>query len=109
MPRPRSTQISIEDTPYYHCCSRTVRRAYLTGVDDFTGKSYEHRRGWIEEQIFTLAEMFAIDVVAYAVMGNHLHIVLHIDIELANNWTDREVVVKKYGQAWLMEYLPSSD
>ncbi|NRB23773.1 transposase [Shewanella sp.] len=92
MPRPRSTQISIEDTPYYHCCSRTVRCAHLTGVDDITGKSYEHRRGWIEEQIFNLAEMFAIDVVAYAVMSNHLHIVLHIDIELANNWTDREVV-----------------
>ncbi|QFU22573.1 hypothetical protein FS418_12220 [Shewanella sp. YLB-09] len=35
----RSTQISIEDTPYYHCCSRTVRHVYLTGVDDFTGMS----------------------------------------------------------------------
>ncbi|TRY10194.1 Mobile element protein, partial [Shewanella hanedai] len=23
MPRPRRTQISIEDTPYYHACSRT--------------------------------------------------------------------------------------
>ncbi|MGL4614899.1 MAG: Mobile element protein, partial [Shewanella sp.] len=22
MPRPRRTQISLEDTPYYHCCSR---------------------------------------------------------------------------------------
>ncbi len=26
MPRPRRTQISLEDTPYYHCCSRVVRR-----------------------------------------------------------------------------------
>ncbi|MEL4249393.1 Mobile element protein, partial [Shewanella xiamenensis] len=25
MPRPRRTQISLEDTPYYHCCSRVVR------------------------------------------------------------------------------------
>ncbi|MEZ9823324.1 Mobile element protein, partial [Shewanella sp. 10N.286.45.A1] len=24
MPRPRRTLISIEDTPYYHCCSRVV-------------------------------------------------------------------------------------
>ncbi|MGL5390527.1 MAG: Mobile element protein, partial [Shewanella sp.] len=22
MPRPRRTQISVEDTPFYHCCSR---------------------------------------------------------------------------------------
>ncbi|MCL1164481.1 Mobile element protein, partial [Shewanella chilikensis] len=26
MPRPRRTQISLEDTTYYHCCSRVVRR-----------------------------------------------------------------------------------
>lgn len=25
-------------------------------------------------------------------MSNHLHLVLRIDIELANSWTDREVV-----------------
>ncbi|TRY09465.1 transposase [Shewanella hanedai] len=92
MPRPRRTQISIEDTPYYHACSRTVRRAFLTGVDDYTGKSYEHRREWIEEQILSLADIFAIDVAAYAVMSNHLHLVLRIDIESANNWSDREVV-----------------
>ena len=92
MPRPRRTQISLEDTPYYHVWSRTVRRAFLTGVDDYTGKSYEHRREWIETQILSLADIFAIDVAAYAVMSNHLHLVLRIDIELANNWSDREVV-----------------
>ncbi|NRB24660.1 transposase [Shewanella sp.] len=92
MPRPRSTQISIEDTLFYHCCSRTVRQAFIAGVDDFTGKSYEHRRGWIETQILNLAGVFAIDVAAYAVMSNHLHLVLRIDIELANRWSDREVV-----------------
>ncbi|SQH77860.1 protein of unknown function [Shewanella benthica] len=27
MPRPRRTQVSIEDTPMYHCCSRVTRRA----------------------------------------------------------------------------------
>ncbi|NRD72636.1 transposase [Shewanella sp. VB17] len=92
MPRPRSTQISLEDTLYYHCCSRTVRRAFIAGVDDYSGKSYEHRRGWIEAQILNLADIFAIDVAAYAVMSNHLHVVLRIDIESANSWSDREVV-----------------
>ncbi|EDQ00360.1 hypothetical protein [Shewanella benthica] len=92
MPRPRSTQISIEDTLFYHCCSRTVRQAFIAGVDAFTGKSYEHRRGWIETQLLNLAGVFAIDVAAYAVMSNHLHLVLRIDIELANRWSDREVV-----------------
>ncbi|WP_260847920.1 transposase, partial [Shewanella algae] len=34
----------------------------------------------------------AIDVAAFAIMSNHLHLVLHIDIETANRWTDREVL-----------------
>ncbi|MRG37717.1 transposase, partial [Shewanella sp. XMDDZSB0408] len=25
MARPRQTLVSLEDTPYYHCCSRVVR------------------------------------------------------------------------------------
>ncbi len=36
MPRPRRTLISVEDTPYYHCCSRVVRRAFLCGDDKYS-------------------------------------------------------------------------
>ncbi|NRD73079.1 transposase [Shewanella sp. VB17] len=92
MPQPRRTLISIEDTPYYHCCSRVVRRAYLCGDDKYTGKNYDHRRGWVEAQVLKLSDVFAIDVAAYAVMSNHLHIVLYIDLDKANVWSDREVV-----------------
>ncbi|NRB26047.1 transposase [Shewanella sp.] len=92
MPRPRRTQISIEDTPWYHAVTRCVRKAWLTGIDPNTGKSYEHRREWVESQLLKLGAIFAINIAAYAVMSNHLHLVLRIDIELANSWTDREVV-----------------
>ncbi|MCL1155586.1 transposase [Shewanella chilikensis] len=92
MPRPRRTQISLEDTTYYHCCSRVVRRAFLCGDDAYSGKNYDHRRGWVESLLFELEAVFAIDVAAFAIMSNHLHLVLHIDIETANRWTDREVL-----------------
>ena len=67
MPKPRSQQISLVDTPYYHLCSRTVRKAFLCGVDNYTHQSYEHRRDWVESRLLELANVFAIDVCAYAV------------------------------------------
>ncbi|GAB1125310.1 MAG: hypothetical protein WAqPseu_39000 [Shewanella algae] len=60
MPRPRRTQISLEDTPYYHCCSRVVQRAFLCGDDAYSGKNYDHRRGWVESLLFELEAVFAI-------------------------------------------------
>lgn len=92
MPKPRSQQISLLDTPFYHICSRTVRKAFLCGVDKETGISYEHRRSWIEKRIFQLAQVFAIDICAHAVMHNHLHIVLHVDSEQVKSWSIAEVL-----------------
>ncbi len=92
MPKPRSQQISLLDTPFYHICSRTVRKAFLCGVDSETGVSYEHRRTWIEKRIFQLAQVFAIDICAHAVMHNHLHLVLHVDSEQVKNWSTAEIL-----------------
>lgn len=92
MPKPRKQQVSLEATPYYHCVSRCVRRAFLCGTDHSTGQCYEHRRGWLEDKLLSLPEIFAVDIAAYAVMSNHYHVVLFIDDKKAKNWTDTEVI-----------------
>jgi REP element-mobilizing transposase RayT len=91
MPKPRKRQISLDDTPYYHCIARCVRRAYLCGEDPVTGHNFEHRRQWIVDRMHLLASVFAINLCAYAVMSNHYHLVIKIDTDRAAAWGKREV------------------
>lgn len=95
----RKYQISLECTPYYHCVSRCVRRAFLCGEDTVTGKCFEHRRAWIEKRILFLAKVFAIDVCAYAVMSNHYHLVVRLAPEMAREWDEAEVL-ERWGQVF---------
>ena len=99
MPQPRKNQISLIDTPYYHCVSRCVRRSFLCGKDKFTGQSYEHRRGWVEERLLFLSSVFSIGICAYAVMNNHTHVVLCVDKDLAQSWSMKEVI-KRWHQLY---------
>ena len=62
MTRARATLVSVEDTPYYHCVARCVRRAFLCGVGTLTNQSFEHRRSWMQERLALLTELFAIDI-----------------------------------------------
>ena len=78
MTRPRSSLVSVSDTPYYHCIGRCVRRAFLCGKDPVSGKSFEHRKQRILERLKLLTEVFAIDLCAYALMSNHYHLVLRL-------------------------------
>jgi hypothetical protein len=74
MPRSRNSQVSLIDTPYYHCVTRCVRRSFICGavfmwggsraVDKYLGQNYEHRRGGVENRLLFLAGIFAIDSAA---------------------------------------------
>jgi len=91
MTRARYQQVSLSETPFYHCICRCVRRAFLCGRDNYSGQDYEHRRQWVVERLATLVNVFAIDLCAYAVMSNHYHVVLRVDQARAESWSQREV------------------
>ncbi len=94
MPNLRQNIVTEGVPQVFHCVSRCVRRAFLCGEDAYSGRCYEHRRGWVRERLRELSEAFAVDVYAYAVMSNHLHVVLRTDAERAGDWSAEEVVVR---------------
>lgn len=91
MPTARKNHVSLEATPYYHCIGRCVRRAFLWGKDAHTGQDFSHRKEWVTERLAELSRSFAINICAYAVMSNHYHLVLHVDVAKARDWSDVEV------------------
>ena len=54
-------------------------------------KSFEHRREWVRERVKELCGIFALDVCAYAVMSNHVHLVVRTRPEMVSGWSDEEV------------------
>lgn len=92
MPTPRKQLVSLSDTPWYHCVSRCVRRAWLCGVDPYDGRDHSHRRQWVVDRMDCLTGAFAIDLASYAIMSNHYHLVLRVHAELATGWSWQEVV-----------------
>lgn len=113
MTQARSTLVSVEDTPYYHLVTRCVRRTFLCGVDKTSGKSYEHRRQWIEDRIRVLSSLFAIDLCAYAVMSNHIHIIAKLCPEQAEKWSTDETLQRWTslfkGPSLVQKYLKGDD
>src|SRR6056297_2546065 len=83
MPQARKRLVSLEVTPFYHVIARCVRRHFLCGKDPLTGKDYSARKQDIQDRLCLLAEVFAVDVCAYAILSNHYHLVLHIDEQSA--------------------------
>src|ERR1700761_6626082 len=91
MTYPRLHIVDPQAPGFFHCISRCVRRAFLCGEDAYSGRSYEHRKAWVEERLLALAECFAVGLYAYAVMTNHVHVVLHVDPQIAQAWSDEEI------------------
>ena len=88
----RRKQVCLEATPYYHCTTRCVRRAFLCGEDHASGKSFDHRKQWVVDRLNEITAVFSIHASAYAIMSNHYHVIVYIDKETALSWSDDDVI-----------------
>jgi REP element-mobilizing transposase RayT len=92
MPRVNRREIFSEtDVQVFHTISRCVRRNHLCGHDRRSKRDYSHRREWIRSRLEELAGIFAIETLSYALMANHMHLVIRTRPDIALTWSDDEV------------------
>ncbi len=88
---------AADEVAVVHVMNRIVRRCFLLGYDSVTGKNYDHRKVWIDQQLAHQARHFGIDLLCQAIMSIHLHLVLRARPDVVQEWNSEEVA-----RRWLM-------
>ncbi len=93
----RGEVVDPTEVQVFHVLNRTVRRCWLFGKDPLTGINYDHRKEWIEERLRHFAGQFGIDLLSFAILSNHYHLMLRSRPDVMATWDDTEVAWR-----WLM-------
>lgn len=80
-----------------HVYSRVVRKCFLFGDDPVSGKNFDHRKVWIENYLQQFAAEFGIDLLGFAILSNHFHLILRSRPDVVATWDDEEVA-----RRWMM-------
>jgi REP element-mobilizing transposase RayT len=92
MPRVNRREIVADgEIQVFHVVNRCVRRTHLCGKDRQSKKDYSHRREWIRQRLEFLAGVFAVDILGFAVMSNHVHVVVRTRPDVVTPWSDDDV------------------
>lgn len=95
MGRPkRAEDFAWDEVGIVHVVQRCVRRAFEAGQDVSTGIDYGFRREWIRRRLELLSSVFGLDVLTYALMSNHMYVVLRTRPDVVETWSDKEVAYR---------------
>ena len=83
----RSDIVDADSPGVYHCISRCVRREALIADPA--------RRAWLVARLEFLTRFAAVDVISFAIMENHIHLLLGIRPDVVRDWSDREVAFRR--------------
>ena len=90
----RAEQFDPRSVCIVHLVQRCIRRAYLAGLDPLSGRDYSHRREWIRARMECLASVFGLDVLTYAILSNHLHVVVRTRPDVVDSWSNEEIALR---------------
>ena len=89
-PDSRVRKCSILARLHVFICVQEWFGAAFFGVDPVTGKNHDHRKIWIEDQLKLLSANFEIDLLAFAILSNHFHLILRSRPNVVETWDDSE-------------------
>jgi hypothetical protein len=69
--------------------------AFFFGDDPISGKNFDHRKVWIEDQLRVQAACFGIDLLCFSLMSNHFHLILRSRPDCVAQWDDAEVARRR--------------
>jgi hypothetical protein len=87
----RAEIFASDEVAIVHVMNRVTRRCFLLGDDPVTGKNYDHRKQWLDDQLVHQARHFGIDLLCQAILSNHIHLVLRSRPDVVAEWDDTEV------------------
>ena len=61
---------------------------------DWLVKNFDHRKRWIEDKLKQLAANFGIDLLAFACLSNHFHLLLRSRPDVVATWDDTQVAIR---------------
>ncbi|MDA1177850.1 MAG: hypothetical protein O2931_03540 [Planctomycetota bacterium] len=92
MATPRKDTFDPHVVGIYHCMTRCVRQLFLLGRDKKANLENAGRWQFCVLRLEYLAGLFAIDVLDFALLSNHIHTLLRNRPDVVSAWSDREVV-----------------
>ena len=95
----RAEVFAADEIAIVHVMNRVVHRCFLIGADRLTGKNCDHRKLWIEQLLEHFASCFGLDLLAFAILSNHFHLILRSRPDVVATWDDREVARRWQGEA----------
>lgn len=90
----RADVFDPKEVSVMHCINKCVRNCYLCGIDVVTGKDFEYRKQWLERRFQFLASLFGIDILGFAILSNHFHLILRNRPDVVATWNDRDVACR---------------
>ena len=93
----RAEVYAPDEVAVIHVTNHVVRRCYLLGNDPVSGKNFDHRKQWIEQDLKHYASCFGIDLLGYSVLSDQLHLILRSRPDVVELWDDAEVA-----RRWLL-------